>query len=246
MMQCKVSQCRYRYTHTTHDHFCGTCSTYGHGMIECNRDTLKNNLLKYHTDELPVELQCNIPNCPRKKYHTFGAHHCINCKRRHPESECIIQTYEYWENRMDQYNDYPNFNKEEFRTNYFGKYVVLSLGMGCLLFVKNDAGFLMGLFMHSDNWGQYGPDTDDTPIHNMFIRGFQYISYENINVGNFVSINTSVTIKCPLCRTENVRSDILEIKGSEDKCKICLESDVELYFQSCKHACCCKDCFNNL
>jgi hypothetical protein len=214
--------------------------------MECHSQTLKNNLFKYFSEELPEELHCDIINCSTKKYHSRDSHHCINCKRHHSENECIIQTYEYWKDYFQNQNNsyFPNFNEEEFKTNYFGKYIELSLGLGCELFVKNDANVLMGLFMHSDNWGQYGPDTDDTSIYHMFIEGFQYIEIEDIT-NNENNIST-LSINCPLCRTVNDKNNIMEIKGSSDKCKICFENYIELYFPNCMHACCCKDCFNNL
>ena len=40
---CKVNKCRYSGAHTTSYHQCGTCKSFGHGMIECGNP----NKIKY-------------------------------------------------------------------------------------------------------------------------------------------------------------------------------------------------------
>ena len=36
--------------------------------------------------------------------------------------------------------------------------------------------------------------------------------------------------------------DLLPLKGSSEKCSVCLESNVELYFKQCGHTCVCVPC----
>ena len=50
--------------------------------------------------------------------------------------------------------------------------------------------------------------------------------------------------KCPLCRKKI--DNITDIKGSSDKCSVCLDKTVEIFFIDCGHACACKECFDNL
>jgi hypothetical protein len=52
-----------------------------------------------------------------------------------------------------------------------------------------------------------------------------------------------VSLMCPICRTSNRYSlDQKKIMGSEDKCSVCLESQVEVYLPMCGHSCLCQKC----
>ena len=44
------------------------------------------------------------------------------------------------------------------------------VGMGCEVFFINKNEQKLSIFMHSDSWGQYGPNTDDTPLLNSYIN----------------------------------------------------------------------------
>jgi hypothetical protein len=89
---CKAMYCRHSSTHTTKGHRCGNCGSYGHGDFECRNVSLKDKLLAFHQETLPINLQCTIPNCENKEYHTNTAHHCLNCASRSPHtaSNCPI------------------------------------------------------------------------------------------------------------------------------------------------------------
>jgi hypothetical protein len=54
------------------------------------------------------------------------------------------------------------------------------------------------------------------------------------------------SVACPLCRTENSRGEIRSIKGSSDKCSVCLDNEVAVYFLACEHACVCRECLIQL
>jgi hypothetical protein len=47
-------------------------------------------------------------------------------------------------------------------------------GMGCCFYCKRDGtdGTIELFFMHSDSWGQYGPETDERPKLNEFLQGY--------------------------------------------------------------------------
>lgn len=49
-------------------------------------------------------------------------------------------------------------------------------------------------------------------------------------------------VKCPLCRIQTAGNLILKVYGVENKCSVCLSNNVDIYLQSCKHACLCNDC----
>ena len=247
-MFCKVKYCRYSNYHTTSGHQCGKCKKYGHGAIECGNTNYINQLMKYKDDKLPLNKQCTNSNCSHKYNHTSESHICNKCYRRHFEDNCIIQNFDYHNNRFDV-NSYQEFDADYFKTNYINHYTVLNIGMGCILYVKNHNSNLISLFMHSDNWGQYGPDSDDTSIRDNFITGFTAINIYNINNNNNnnnINNNNIITFSCPLCRVEDDKNNILSVKGCDTQCKICLDKNAELYFPKCKHVCCCNDCFNRL
>lgn len=257
-MFCKAKYCRFSDKHTTSAHQCGRCNRYGHGQMECNNQSMKEALIQYHSDILPLDKQCTFIDCNYKHNHTSDSHMCSKCKRRHFEDSCLIQPF----NPNSQFVAfYYNINIDEFREHYNNHYIVLGVGMGCTMYIRNINYNLTELFMHSDNWGQYGLNTDDTPIRDIFISGLTELNvselYFNNNLyttsteDNNVTNSTNseyiqVNFTCPLCRTEGDKSDILEVKGGDTSCKICLEETATLYFPNCKHNCCCDECFKHI
>ena len=240
-MNCKVSECRFYYTHTTAGHMCGTCFKFGHGQLECH-NVRRKAILKENSknDVLPLDQQCQLPFCQHKSNHTTDAHHCFKCKKRdqHAPDECIIQDYDTCETRFNLEN---RFDKDTF-IQEVNSYVVIRLGLGCSMYVKKYQDKLVGLFMHQDSWGQYGPNSDDRPIMYRFIHNLDEKPFEDYEIVQ----NQSDSYQCPLCKSDNMKSDAFEIKGSTDECKICMDQTVEIYFPECKHACCCKECFQKL
>ena len=101
----------------------------------------------------------------------------------------------------------------------------------------------MTLFMHQDSYGQYGPNTDDTPILEEFLNGF--IDKTN-EFNDIVNGDTNKFIKCPICRKDIDVDNVGPIFGSSDKCSICFDNSVEVYFPDCGHATICKSCFETL
>ena len=57
--------------------------------------------------------------------------------------------------------------------------------MGCSLFISQKDNVTNTIFMHSDSWGQYGPETDDSTLLNKFIEGLDCYTqdwFEFINI----------------------------------------------------------------
>jgi len=53
-----------------------------------------------------------------------------------------------------------------------------------------------------------------------------------------------ITILCPICRTSNdISANQKKIKGLTDKCSICFDKNVEIFFPNCAHVCVCYECF---
>ena len=90
-MYCKVSCCKFSWTHVTRGHRCDTCKKYGHGVMECYNNFYKKKLLDFDNDVLPDDLHCKIQDCECKNLHTTDAHYCPKCNYRmqHKVSECI-------------------------------------------------------------------------------------------------------------------------------------------------------------
>ena len=251
-MFCKVTNCRYPNTHTTFGHKCGKCGEFGHGMIECDIYNLKSNLQVFIYDSLPQNLRCTIPGCNVPYYHSNEAHHCPKCEVRtsHSRQNCPIKAID-----LHRYPDiYAKLN------NYDNVYFGVDAGMGCSEYIRKKSGVIEMLFMHSDNWGQYGNDTDHSSIYMSFKKDLTqiYDPYsDNNNQTIYFDYNPSQIndddvnendnlINCPLCRTENPQSSIKKIKGLSEKCSICYDNDVSIYLSKCEHACLCESCLNKL
>ena len=242
-MFCKVLHCRFSHSHTTIEHLCGSCNIKGHGQIECNNSKLKHDLKKFYNDVLPISNQCSIPNCNSKTTHNNEGHHCINCGRRHTESDCIIQ---YIDTHCDRFG-LDKSNIIQFLTNPINNncFIASYAGMGCYIYIRSD---MKSLFMHQDSHGQYGPSTDDTPILNTFLEKYsdKTSQYNLSNDDNHTNDVKEYSIECPFCRTINTSNEIMEIKGSDHKCIICDDKNIEIYLSKCKHSHICSECCNKL
>lgn len=86
---CKVSKCRFSYTHTTSGHLCGRCNSFGHGQMECQSNYKKSVLQnKYGMDVLPVDIQCKVMSCTNRNNHTTDSHICSTCGIRGGTCPC--------------------------------------------------------------------------------------------------------------------------------------------------------------
>lgn len=248
-MFCNVENCRYKFTHVTSAHKCGKCAKYGHGQIECCNNYLINKLLKHQNDELSRSDWCTVNNCVNHRKHKTKSHECSKCGRFHSEEECIIQPFDVLFNNYGFENTLQNFDIENFKryhsTSIYQKtFVKIFLGQGCSAFIRNINGEIMTIFMHCDSWGQYNYSTSDLPIYEKFIEDCIEVQP---NINNNDDNNEDVDcIKCPICRKKNNFESIFEIKGSESKCAICLEKNVDIFLSTCGHACMCTICFKEL
>jgi hypothetical protein len=83
-MFCKVRGCRYPASHATCAHRCGTCSSYGHGQLECGNTAKMVRLLNdsNYRRRLPAYMRCIVDGCNLNWSHTTDAHHCSQCNGR--------------------------------------------------------------------------------------------------------------------------------------------------------------------
>lgn len=186
MSFCKVHNCRFP-THITSAHICGNCGKAGHGQVECKNPVLIDALAK-DTMQIPVELQCCALNCKSIATHTVDGHKCIFCNEfGHDESECPIQK---WNNLVISGSTFgrseEGFMKEhqlklqvrkQFAWEEHKIYTKIYGEMGCTWYARRNNIFekIELFFMHCDNWGQYGPTTDDRPKLEKFLEGYRCI-----------------------------------------------------------------------
>ena len=244
---CRVNGCRFKFTHTTSGHRCGVpgCKDpYGHGQMEHYDIEAKEKLKQYWHETMPQGEQCDIWNCTHKHNHSRTAHVCERCGERgtHSASDCIIKPLDeaiiQWNLNRDKINEFLNT-----RNNIIFQ---INVGMGCSLFVSAQDNNFQTIFMHSDSWGQYGPQTDDTPKLRRFEEDLTNVTGQWIQFNYREPVQLNETKKCPVCRTENTPEDIKYIKGLDSKCIVCYENNIEVYFSACEHTVICKSCLNKL
>ena len=135
-----------------------------HGINECKDIELCNKLKEYMNDS--IDKPCTITDCVKKTTHITEAHSCLYCyciNSNHLKS-CPCNGISICDIDPEYETDNHNILK--------GHYVEEYVGMGCEMYVRNNNGNIEYLFMHSDNWGQYGDDFNDTPRYNAFIYGY--------------------------------------------------------------------------
>jgi len=190
MKLCSVYGCNYANTHITSFHKCGKCLKLGHGQVECG-NAFKIGELEKLTTIIPFDLQCSVPSCKSIILHTTDGHQCSNCKKfGHDGLECPVQKWStkiergtifgqtrdgYLEKKELQLQARKQLGLSEHKV-----YTKLYAGMGCIWYARRNNNFekIELFFMHSDNWGQYGPLTDDRPKLNDFIDGYICVDKE--------------------------------------------------------------------
>ena len=216
-MFCKVLGCRFSGAHTTAGHKCGRCNEYGHGVLECRFAGKKEELKQYFEEEMPSELQCTFPGCKYKWSHSTGSHNCHKCFRNHKSESCIIKPI------SDYFTLFPDIN-EIFGDNDFC-YIKRCVN-------NNDAYYIRSVNKEVEVlWMAFYAFNDNSQLLRRFIAGLKEITTSK---------------KCPICRCINDKDTIFDIKGSTDKCSVCLENEVEKFFSDCGHACVCNNCYKQL
>ncbi len=58
-----------------------------------------------------------------------------------------------------------------------------------------------------------------------------------------INFKKPLKVKCPICRTMNTIPDNQKkVYGIEEKCKICITNNIEIYLPECGHTCICEKC----
>jgi hypothetical protein len=185
MNTCRAKGCIFSNTHVTLGHRCGKCNLFGHGKVECGKSSailLLRDLSR--NDKIPEDFQCNVHDCLYKWFHIKSAHYCKTCsKRGHGASNCPQSR------RSGNSSNNLGFFSRDYENNHIayaslntafskmgsidGKiYVTIPYEMGCSFWYRRSSryAFLERLFMHPDDWGQYGQDK--VIEYTSFINGY--------------------------------------------------------------------------
>lgn len=242
-MSCRVLGCRFSTFHTTRSHQCGRCNKMGHGQLECGNDDKLMKLAEHMTETLPQSEWCKFDYCDSRQYHTTNSHFCDFCDTRHDDIyDCLYKD-------AQRTSELINIDVEGVMRSKVDCFALHGLGMGNSMIIRNRAGIIESFYMHSDVWGQYGngPKLNHRPLYESFIYGLMPLgSFQDIvdqTTGNFGHYNP---VKCPICRTESNKEDIITIKGLSETCKVCLVNEIEKCFTNCNHACVCGSCLERL
>lgn len=181
---CIVRNCRFSSLHISKAHICGKCGLQGHGIIECGSETLIKKLSEDKTF-IPCDIICCIKNCSTRTTHTTGGHQCLHCKKySHDISECPEKL---WQEKVESGTTFgltiDGFKNKKYLKisarnamawNEHKIYLQVYAGMGCMWFAKRDNNWesIKLFFMHSDEWGQYGSQTDRRPQLEKFLLGY--------------------------------------------------------------------------
>ena len=260
-MTCRVQGCRHSTYHTTVAHRCGACGEFGHGRMECQNPRERERLSRYHGETINFLRRCTVPNCPHPETHSTQSHHCTKCGNLHQEDNCIIQNLDVHMARFNQEHYLNYFQPMNFANVHRDHNVVvpIQLGLGSQLFVRMKDGIMTSLFMHQDSWGQYGP-SQDLDVYREYVldclilddNSFCQLPYPEPgpdinNLYNDVEEEINIReIQCPLCRTVNLEDQVLTAYGLEVRCSVCMDANVDRFFQACGHACVCHTCLEHL
>ena len=262
--RCMTEGCNNPEIHLTSAHRCENCGEFGHGIQECGKRELMQALKIHENDRFPTSLRCRIEGCRFRHSHKTEAHMCSKCHGNHSAIHCVIQPLE---NHIEQFGDngfvwLKTFDYHNFLETYDNVVIDEYAGMGCGLVIRKKHDGIYSMFLDSYSY--------DVSVYNRFIDGMENITdtykiiidsmypispesdndNDNDNDSNDVEMDDIEVapdyIACPLCRCQVDRNNTKNIKGSSDKCKVCLENDVEVYFMECEHACMCRNCLYKL
>ena len=186
---CHVKECNHPYTHVTSGHICGHCYKTGHGQCECENNDMIISLEKFYSETMPIQMYCSVSGCTSYKQHSVESHICSYCNTRHIESICKGKltgksngNLLFVEYQFDDKEFLLSYKFIDTAKNIFGDkdgkiYSIIYGGMGCAWYMKRNCikGEIYGYFMHSDSWGQYGKECDDTHGLYRFLYGYTVI-----------------------------------------------------------------------
>lgn len=173
-LQCQIPSCRYKEYHVTSGHFCKNCRKWGLECL-CDSKTAKCPICRtvntYTTVEslkiFGISQKCSV--CTEKDIEVclpVCKHACL-CKT------ClgIITDNDRVDMKDNDETEHVFRRAHEMLGERNNVYVIEYVGQGCAWYVKRVGGVVSGFFLHGDNHGQYGPDTNDIPRLKTFLDG---------------------------------------------------------------------------
>ena len=187
---CNIKNCKYKWSHKTESHECKYCNNKKHASINCTLNTKnkinlviecpvcrKSNKINMETNRVyGLEEKCKACTMNSIEIILPECKHAILCK------DCciIIGKKDILSDKITEQDSMSLYSINESTTIFnnnisvINPYTILSAGMGCELYIRKNAETyqLEEFFMHSDSWGQYGIESDDTPYLEEFIRDY--------------------------------------------------------------------------
>lgn len=179
IMRCQVSGCKNPKFHTSDSHPCNVCHGIGHQCvnIECPICLVENNFKEMPKKVFGISDKCGIcktnsieiifPKCS----HAVCCLECFNemIKNKLGTESPVLESSVSASDPLDKAkNTFGNITGKIFTH--------IGVGMGCMLYYRRKSSNhpIEEFFMHSDDWGQYGPLTDRRKDLEEFLEGYEY------------------------------------------------------------------------
>jgi hypothetical protein len=177
-MSCKVYGCRHLNDHCTIMHQCGKCKLFGHGQRECGSLKLMDSLEVYKSERFTdSNNHCKVINCDEPDTHTTNGHCCMYCGKRDEQhlKRCPKVGGEYITDPLSIGFDPRGVGESQELDS--GTFTYFYGGMGCQWYIRNNNGTIEYFFLHSDEVGQYGPDTSSIPCLVAFTHKYKRVEF---------------------------------------------------------------------
>lgn len=169
---CTVRGCQKRKLHTVEAHVCPDCNTRGERCscqvisAKCPICRKENFYKPEETKVFGIEQKCIV--CGEKEIDTIlpdCRHSCLcnSCLSRIQTTSASTVSSE--EEKEAISSAIRRFGDRDM------VYVKEYAGQGCMWFIKKVRGTVSTFFLHGDNQGQYGEDTNDVPLAMAFVAG---------------------------------------------------------------------------
>jgi len=236
---CEFDYCETRKYHTTQSHFCAFCNCSHRTINDClygDLEKTKENVELFLGPEIRNNLESlfgNRDNFCVSLSAGLGNVYYIRKKAG------VIQSLFMGSDNWGMYSNLPRFN----HLPLYYKFVDGLTLMGSIEnFIYNNVDNNTDNDVNSDNYNDTNNndvDNDNGNDSSSDIQGNTLYNNANLDVNH-------KTIKCPLCRNETTTNKVITIKGLSEKCKVCMENEIEKCFTECSHACVCGDCLKML
>jgi len=227
---CEFDYCETRKYHTTQSHFCAFCNCSHRTINDClygDLEKTKENVELFLGPEIRNNLESLFGN--RDNFYVGLSAGLGNMYYIRKKSG-VIQSLFMGDDTWGLYSNLPRFN-------HLPLYYKFTDGLTAMGSIVNF------IYHNSDNDADNDSGNDSGSNNDTDIQGNTF--YNNVDLDVDLDLNHK-TIKCPLCRNETTANKVITIKGLSEKCKVCMEKEIEKCFTECSHACVCGDCLKML